>query len=262
MASPTFAATPTPEPASEAPRVVSTSSTDTPPVIPTEANQLFAEAEERYGAGDLPGAVVRLERCFTLTKDANLLFNLAQLYRELSDCPKALDYYRRYVEADPEGIRIYDAKQYLATLSQQCPAETPKTPVEPVAAPATTEPKPPAITSPPELPRSSHWTTLGWVSLGSGALAITASALFTVGALHAKHDTEQSHISAAYYDRRNSDLFRNSLCAGAFGATAIVAVGFGIYSLAVAAPKERRQTTAWSVSVSPNTVLLGASAQF
>jgi hypothetical protein len=231
-----------------------------------EAAKLFEEAEARYIAKDFEGARRCLERCFDLTGDESLLFNIAQLHRKLSNCTLALDFYRRYVESAKDGERVADANRFIEELTAQCGAPQ-KAATEPATKlptppPTSAEPRPlPSPTSPLDVHRT--WPVVGWVSVGTAVVSAAASTYFAVGAIRAKHDTEKANIEASFYTERNNDLFRNSVLAGAFGTAALVATGLGIYSFAIAAPKERaRTTTSWSVVALPNTLILGVQTGF
>jgi hypothetical protein len=235
-----------------------------------EAAKLFDEAEARYIAKDFEGARRCLERCFELTGDESLLFNIAQLHRKLSNCPLALDFYRRYVETAKNGERVSDANRFIEELTAQC-GSPPKAATEPPtklptpSPPASVEPRPLPSPPPPPPPTESYrtWPVVGWVSVGTAVVSAAASTYFTVGAVRAKHDTEKANIDASFYTERSNDLFRNNVLAGAFGTTALIATGLGIYSFAVAAPKERaKTTTSWSVVALPNALLLGAQTRF
>jgi tetratricopeptide (TPR) repeat protein len=233
-----------------------------------EAAKLFEEAEARYIAKDFEGARRCLERCFELTGDESLLFNIAQLHRKLSNCTLALDFYQRYVESAKDGERVADANRFIEELTAQCGSPPKAANQTPRKLPAPSPPesvKPRPLPPPPPPPREVNrtWPVVGWVSVGTAVVSAAASTYFTVGAIRAKRDTEKANIDASFYTERNNDLFRNSVLAGAFGTTALIATGLGIYSFAVAAPKERaKTTTSWSVVALPNTLFLGALTRF
>jgi tetratricopeptide (TPR) repeat protein len=252
-----------------------TSTVDTSTTTTDDATKLFDDAQILYRAGDRQGAITRLTRCYELTHDVNVLYNLAQIHRELEHCREALDYYRRYIQAVPDGDPTNAAKLYTAQLSEQCSTDSPlpppvanesntKTVPSPVVIPSKTPPIALTGTTSPDVPRSRVWPTIGWISVGTAALSTVATGYFTVQALQAKKDTEKKG-SVSYYDERKDDLFRNSICTGVFGTTAIVAVGLSIYSFVVAAPNERakdKKLTNWSMSLSPNGALLSAQTLF
>src|SRR3954470_11151746 len=47
------------------------------------AARLYHEAEARYGEGDVPGALVRMQEAYAHSGRPELLFNLGELEREL-----------------------------------------------------------------------------------------------------------------------------------------------------------------------------------
>jgi hypothetical protein len=223
---------------------------------------LFAAAQRRYEAGDLPAALTYLEQCYEATASPNLLFNLAQLQRELLHCEAALDYYQRYLQASPDGERRSDAEQHVATLRQQCPPATAPVP------PARQTPPPLANALDP-LPAAPHnWSTLGWVTLGAGALATAASVYFAVETQHAKRDIERLiHTRDLDYgtsgiEGRLDDFYRDRTLAFVSGTAATLTIATGIYTLVVAAPSEKAKRTGLSITAQPNAVSVDCRLRF
>ena len=232
-----------------------------------EAEALFAVARKKYEAGDLPGALSVLQRCYELTHAANLLYNLALLYHELADCSKALEHFQRYIQEAADGERRDDANQQIAALSQKCPPPSPAQAAR-QAVPESTQPPQLAAapTSPPVIDTSSarphYWSSVGWVALGAGAMAGATAIYFAVQAVQANHDAEKRPITADYYNERSATLTRDSTYAWAFGATSVVAIGVGVYSLTVAAPKQQSVSAAFTTTLSPSAALVGYRLRF
>src|SRR5512133_986178 len=238
----------------------------------SDASTLYAEAEELYQKGDLHGSAQKLRECYEKTHNVNLLFNLAQLYRELADCTAALAHYQRYVDQAHDGGRVPDAKRYINELSKECPVEEP--PQQPHAKPtkiasskeSTTQaatptpspvaPPPPLAAQrqrPPNLERPPPWATIGWCALGAGVALGGASAYFVASALEAHKETGTAKIGKVYNDR-SSDLSRDNALAVTFAVGSAATFGLAAYALLYAAPKERQLSsaaTAWSLGWTP-----------
>jgi hypothetical protein len=218
-----------------------------------EVELRYSQAQTAYTDGDLRRAARLLHECYEATRSSNLLFNLAQLYRELKECPRALAYYERYLADVKTGGRAEDAKTHVTALRLECPETEPQ--IEPVRS----EPKPttpPTAAPPPPLPdRTNPWTVAGWTTLGTGAVAAAATVYASLEMKHARDDVEHPRIQNGkidgdYLAERQDDFYRNRTWALAFGAATTGLVGFGLYALAVAAPRhEARQERARTLSV-------------
>lgn len=229
-----------------------------------EAEELFARARKKYEAGDVHGALNDLEQCYALSHSVNLLYNLALLYNDLEDCTKALDYFHRYIREAADGERRDEANRQIAAFSEKCPPASPAPAalkhVPPQAAPAT--PRPVLTVSGTVMPRPQRWSTVGWIALGAGAVSGVTAAYFAVQAVEANHDTEQRPITADYYKEHSSDLTRYSTYAWVFGATSVLAMGVGVYVLAVAAPKQQDVSSGPTATVSNSAALVGYRLRF
>jgi tetratricopeptide (TPR) repeat protein len=251
------------------------SAPDSTPPRPT-VEQLYATAQSQYAAGDLAGALVTMQRCYAVKPSANLLYNLAQLHRELSHCVEALDHYERYLNAAPNGARAADAMRYADSLRRECPPPAPLTPTAVVPVPSAAvqpaQPQAPKVQL-EELQLTSttaqrRWNTVGWVAMGAGAVAAGTAIYFSAKNYQDRKDIEnwntrmkakppQSDVDLVEYHRLDSNFKRDRALGFTLGGVAVVAVGIGAYAWLFAAPRERAATTAWSLTVSPST--LGAS---
>lgn len=249
----------------------------------SDADALFAEAQQHYEAGELNEALQKTLRCYELTHAVNLLHNLAVIYQQLGDCPHSLEYYRRYVREAEDDQQRANAQRHIASLSSQCdaplaaeatpesvpgvtaPAPVPKSPPAPgVTGPSPVfraAPTPGAPSADPASPGFQHWTTLGWVALSTGVVAGAGATYFAIGALEAQRDAKNASTSADF-DDRSSALARNSTLAGVLGATSLVALGLGTYALIVAPPNKGRGSTALTLSPMPNGALVDYRVRF
>ena len=81
-----------------------------------QAKEHFAVAEKAYKGGDYSKAVQEYLTAYQLAPLNGLLFNIGQSYRMAGDKEKALAYYEKYVEFEPAGAQVTDAKQYIQDL--------------------------------------------------------------------------------------------------------------------------------------------------
>jgi tetratricopeptide (TPR) repeat protein len=211
---------------------------------------LFELARKDYDAGDLLGALDKLERCYSATGSPNLAYDIAVLYRDLTDYPKALEYFQKYAQDAPNGERHAEAGKEVARLSEQCPPKistqkvlvdgATSSPVGPTNAPATQSPAPKLVD---KSGASVSWPDLGWIAIGAGTLAGATAVYFTAAAIEANDHTKTRPISAAYYNENASALTRDSAYAWVFGVTSLVALGVGTFTL-LASPRKPRSTAA------------------
>lgn len=117
-----------------------------------EAKQQFQEAEAHYDAGRWAEAAAGYQRAYALAPYPSLLFNIAQAYRNQGDAAKAVEYYRKYLVADPKGKRVAEAQQHLAALETKIPKPASVEPPPPLPPP--TKPSPEPIVAKPAEPPS------------------------------------------------------------------------------------------------------------
>jgi len=214
---------------------------------PLEAEQLLATARQQYQVGDLKGAVELLRQCYATTHDPNLLFNIAQVYRELNDCMSATEHYRRYIEEAPDGERVAVARKHIALLSPTCPSALPhESPADSKAAPIV--PPPTAASSP-----ANYWPTVAWLSLGTSVLAAAATTYFVAESYSAKRDVErtqqQPSFDAPYVNTRLGDFYRDRNWATGAAITSGVTLVLGIYACISNAADRRRLSESTPLAV-------------
>ncbi len=246
------------------------------------AEEEYALALELYKAGDLAGALGALKRCHDETGAANLLFNIAQLHRELGECAAAIRYYKQYIARSPRGERLDDSKRYLDELSSSCEpkSSTERNPSETSLLPSLSRSQappeePPGVghvsnshaprAQPPDVevraaPSSGAlWPTLGW-----SALAVSTAA--TAGTLYASFELARAHrdledpkrtgdgaIDGEFVASRQEDFRAYRSWAFGLGSLAVLSAGFGAYALAFAPSDESaRHTFALSAAILPH----------
>jgi tetratricopeptide (TPR) repeat protein len=81
-----------------------------------QAAQHFDVADKAYRSGDYDKAVKEFVTAYQLAPINALLFNIGQAYRMQGDKEKALGYYEKYVEFEPAGAQVVEAKKHIDEL--------------------------------------------------------------------------------------------------------------------------------------------------
>ena len=68
-----------------------------------KAKELFLEATEYYNEGQYAQAVIKFHDTYDLSPQPELLFNIAVCYEELDQDGSAMEYYRKYLEENPDA---------------------------------------------------------------------------------------------------------------------------------------------------------------
>ncbi len=177
---------------------------DDAPAEPDAASS-FREAEARYLAGDVEGALQSMQRSYELSGRAELLYNLGELRRELGKCREARRDYQAYLERVTSGVRRERALAAVAELRAECPeADTALVEPSPAAPPLAPPPveqsgsnvsdtPPPAPAAPPPVESTSvhPLTVAGWSAIGAGVLAGAFATYFAVDAANQERRLEQ-----------------------------------------------------------------------
>jgi len=216
---------------------------DEPNVTPEGA---YDRAIREYAAGNLVGALNDMEQSYALSRQPELLYNIAKIERELGQCPSALSTYQKYLHDIPTGTQRVLAIDGVRVLSAEC--GRPATPAAP-GAPLTT-------TAPP-----TYWTTphlVGWSAIATGAAAGVASLAFGLGSNGPAQSYRKPPYPTADYER--AERLRNA--ARVFGIAGGALVTGGLLCLTLW--HERREQSAPSVSLalSPEGAAFGYSRTF
>lgn len=139
--------------------------------------ELYKQAESRYMAGDVAGALVLMQQAYAVSGRPELLFNLGELHGELHHCKEARESYERYLALVENGTRHDEAESRRSKLALECPAATPG--ASSLAADAERV-KP-------------YWTPVriaGWSTIGGSLVLGATSAYFAVRAHHLQNELE------------------------------------------------------------------------
>ena len=81
------------------------------------------EGDRHKEAGEYAKAAREYEKAYELVPHAVLFFNIAQVHRLGGDRQRALEYYERYLEAEPDGRASAQARRFAAELRREIRAE-------------------------------------------------------------------------------------------------------------------------------------------
>lgn len=139
------------------------------------AEDLYAEGQAAYDRADYTTAITKWQASYDLSKEAGLLFNLAQAKRLAGDCTGAIATYRRFdtMDADAASDQHKLAKDFMreleGTCSQQLPIVTTPLKTEPSLA---NGPRVAPRLDGPESDRGRTWKIAGVVTSGVGVVTL------------------------------------------------------------------------------------------
>jgi hypothetical protein len=111
----------------------------------------MAEADRRFVAGDLTGALELLAPACTGSERADCSFSLGAIHHGLGHCSEALAYYRHYRAVAPRGEHIGEVTAALEEVESRCgDIVVPVRPEAPIEAPPSAEPASSTATVGPE----------------------------------------------------------------------------------------------------------------
>jgi tetratricopeptide (TPR) repeat protein len=145
-----------------------------------EARTAFAAGEAAFGAGRFDEAARHFERCFEITQEPDVLYNVAATYERMGRLEDAMASYRRYLELRPDTSDRAQIQSRIDAIASELAARAAAEPEpEPAAAalpPVVSEPEPPRIAPPPREPNTAAWVLSG---VGAG-LSIVGAILLGV----------------------------------------------------------------------------------
>jgi hypothetical protein len=141
------------------------------------------EADRRFVAGDLQGALAVLQPVCVATDSAECAFSLGAIHHGLGHCPEALAHYRRYLQLAPQGEHLGEVNEALVEVEGRCgyPERAPSAPsaAPPPSAAASGAPALAAATAEPSsLGRSltaAAFAASGAAALGSVTFGVLAA---------------------------------------------------------------------------------------
>jgi tetratricopeptide (TPR) repeat protein len=156
-----------------------------------EARARFKQAEAYYEAGAYDQAIAEYLEAYRLSAEPELLFNVAQAYRRQKDRPRAVEYFEKYLAADPEGRVAERARTLLAELKVE--SERQEKARRAVTAPPPAAPEQPAVARrvPSAPPSRGRW--LRWTGIGTGGAGLAAAGVGLYFGAQAKKKSDETH---------------------------------------------------------------------
>lgn len=209
-------------------------------------DQARAEARAHYRAGEVfhkagryDQAVAEYEAAYALAPLPILLYNIGQANRLRGEKEKAVEAYRRYLAADPDGKTAPDARRFMKALEEEIasaprpapPPAPPPPPPEPVPRPEPgpsrppAEPPPPVTEAPVEAPKRSGRPLL-IASAVTGVAGVAGLGLGVAFGLHARSlsdSVEKTYFPDDYKSGEAAE--RNMIIAVAAGGALLATSG-------------------------------------
>jgi tetratricopeptide (TPR) repeat protein len=202
-----------------------------------KARAHFKSAEGLFRSGAYDRAIDEYQAAHALAPRPGLLYNIGAAYRKkaettgsIDDKKQAVEYYRKYLEADPGGKATADANGYIVALTEEIAAASPAAPAEPepvsprVEPRPVTPPPPPPLTAPPPPPpepaappaesRTSALRIAGIATAGVGVALVATGVYFGLKSKSISDEIDglHDHWDQGLYDsgqsaQRNAYIF-------------------------------------------------------
>jgi tetratricopeptide (TPR) repeat protein len=225
------------------------------------AEASYRKGMKAYTLGHFPEAIEEFEKAYDLRAEPIFLYNIAQSHRQNNSPQRALFFYRRYLEAQPDAKnraeieqRIKDLQSQLNAQAENVPAPPPPAPqpvVQPVAAPSPSVAEPEQVAQVQAQPEPAQSTGRGLRIAGVtiGIVGVASAVTGVVLGLHANSLYQQATTPGSPYDPskdQSSKTFRTlEWVSLGVGGAAIVA-GSVLYYLGASA-----KSASASVAVMP-----------
>jgi len=222
------------------------------------SHELYLRGLDAFNHGDFALASRLWQSGYDLDPRPLFLFNIGQAARKMGDKPRAVEFFLKFVAADPNAPERPEVDRLIQELSPSVPEETDpaSSPPPPLATPAPAPP--PAAPSPvvvagagvakPVAAKRRDRLALGLLGAGAGTLAIGIPVAAWAGSKVSHSTDSYTAFSAA----RNAQAPLAVGCVFAGVGAGLVAAGLGRYAVV-----ERRRKLSLAVAPSPS----GAVAQ-
>jgi tetratricopeptide (TPR) repeat protein len=84
--------------------------------------ELFNQGQASYAKGDYTSAVAKWNESYRLSKEPELLFNIAEALRDAGQCAEALATFRRFITIAPGSEQRPLADEFVRELAAKCDA--------------------------------------------------------------------------------------------------------------------------------------------
>lgn len=137
-----------------------------------EARQHFSTGRDAFSRGDFATAVTEFERAYTLSRRAQLLYNIGTTYERLHRWEEARSALQRYLDAVPEATDRAEVEGRLRIIDAEIQRQSAPTPVPPTPV----APRVVVVDRPVVVQSVRPWQVTFWVAGGltvvSGGLAL------------------------------------------------------------------------------------------
>jgi tetratricopeptide (TPR) repeat protein len=177
----------------------------------TQARSLFKDGEAAFQAGRYDDAIAKYQEAYALVPLPLLLFDLGQAYRLKDEPEKAVGFYRKYLDVEPNGKAAAEAREHVAALepvaktrraeADRKAAEAQRLEAERKAEDAARAKAVPVVEAPPKTaPRSRpKWI---WGVVGGGVAVVVGVALgvgLGVGLSKTEYPAASSSVSTGIH---------------------------------------------------------------
>jgi tetratricopeptide (TPR) repeat protein len=116
------------------------------------AEAYYQKGMKAYTLGHFEDAIEEFEKAYELRQEPIFLYNIAQSHRQNNSPQRAIFFYRRYLEADPEAKNRVEVEKRIKDMESHLNAKpengAPPPPATPPTAPAPTTAAPPPVAPP------------------------------------------------------------------------------------------------------------------
>lgn len=237
----------------------------------------FKKGRAAHEAGDLEVAATEYAAAYDLYPDPELLYNLGQVNRLMGKSATAIDYYERYIAADPDGRAVDRAHRYIAILekkleeekgdagehgSESSPPPRDETPPHRVVA---------SSPSPPQRDEGGGLGTRRWAAVGlavAGVAGLGVGVAYGVKARRLSNEVSDGDAIGAGWDQSELDKFdqgqsaeRRQIVATVAGG-ALLAAGAVLWFVGSTHGDSEKPRTAAVPALGPDNVGLAISGSF
>jgi tetratricopeptide (TPR) repeat protein len=181
---------------------------------PVEAH--YSQGMKQYTLGHFPEAIEEFEKAYDLKPEPIFLYNIAQSHRQNKNPERALFFYRRYLEAEPQAKNraeiekrmqemqalLAEEKERAATPPISPPPVAPTPPPAPVVVtPSPVQPPPPV--APPEAASTNPGRGLRIAGIAVGCVGLAGIGTGIIFGVHS--NTLYNEARQGTYDKTKDD---------------------------------------------------------
>jgi len=179
----------------------------------------FKQARALQNAGDYARAADEYKAAYELDARPEFLFDIGQAFRLAGAKREALDYFRRYLEQQPDGPGADEARKHVAILTEQTDeglAHKPEPPVDdttkpPIVAPQRPKQRPVDRIDIAIAPPDDRSRTLRIAGLATGGVGVVALAVGVALGVVARNDAAQLTGHTGAWTQADHDAYYNGL---------------------------------------------------